>query len=50
MTHKDVLYITENYTQCLVITSNGKEYKRYISIYKYMRVTEILKLTRHCKL
>ena len=33
ITSKDVLYSTGNYIQYLVITYNGKEYKKNIDIY-----------------
>ena len=43
--NKDLLYSTGNYTQCLVITYNGKESEKvyiYIFIYMYVCITESL--------
>ena len=36
MTNKDLLHSTENYTQYLVITYNGKNLKNSIYIYIYI--------------
>ena len=37
--YKDLLYSTGNYTEYLIITYNGKEYKEiYIHIYVYLYI------------
>ena len=45
ITNKGLLYSTGNYTQYLVVTSDGKESKKehiYTCLYSVMRVTESL--------
>ena len=34
--NKDLLYSTGNYTQYLMIISNGKEFEKYMYIYTHM--------------
>ena len=51
-TNKNLLYSIGNSTYYLIITYNGKEYKKciYIFIYIYMNhFAEHLNLTQHCK-